>query len=484
MKTLYEEQEEARYIGNGYLNKKISSVFVSPCGTGKTVTASAIIVDRVNLGKRVFILVPQVEILNQWIEELTVWGLNPGYCNDEGFRGKNRSVYVCMYQSLVGKLSYLPESIYPDEIIVDETQHILCPSIIDICTFFESATRLGLTATLYHNSGQTFRTWYTEYFQTITKAQAIKKGYITEPILIEPENYLKNADIPILGEDYDPEKQAALLGETRIYGNFLEDYDRLFAGRPVIIPCATFEQAKTIKELFCSSGWNFEHVHSDRMSKHERNRILKGIADQKINGLCTVGIGVEGLSIKGLWGVMWACRTMSPIRWTQFNGRGERLYPGKDYCIDLDYVGNAIIHGHPSDERKWNLDGEELDDEEDKVPFIKCCSCGTYNNPENTECHWCGVNFSDKPDSAGQGRRLPAIIDGKLVAITTDGQRTEILTRSEEKKAEIKREIEEREARKNNAEPITAVDKRKKMTKGLFASSSRRELFRERLMDY
>ena len=72
----------------------------------------------------------------------------------------------------------------------------------------------------------------------------------------------------------------------------------LFNGRPVIVPCATFEQANLIKEIFCKAGWNFEHVHSEGMPKHERKRILKGIDNQSINGLSTVGIGVEGLSIK------------------------------------------------------------------------------------------------------------------------------------------------------------------------------------------
>ena len=66
---------------------------------------------------------------------------------------------------------------------------------------------------------------------------AIEKGYITESILIEPKNYLKDFEIPILDENYDMKKQARLLGKTTIYGDMVNDYERLFNGRPVIVPC-------------------------------------------------------------------------------------------------------------------------------------------------------------------------------------------------------------------------------------------------------
>lgn len=518
-KTLYPEQQTARYGINSMLNAKISHVFISPCGTGKTFTSCAVIKDRIALNERIYILVPQLEIFEQWINELSEAGINPGYINDEGMRGKDRSVYVCMYQSLVNILSIIPETLSPDVIIIDETQHMLCNSIKTICTFWPDAVRLGLTATLYHNSGETFRPWFTETIQTITKREAIEKGYITEPLLIVPEDYLENVDIPDLGKEYDMELQAAALGKTRIIGDMIETYENLFFGRPVIVPCATFEQSKQIKEMFCAAGWNFEHVHSDGLPKHERKRILRGITNQRINGLCTVGIGVEGMSIKGLWGVLWACRTKSPIKWTQFNGRGERIYPGKHHCLVVDFVGNSLLHGHPIDERQWTLDGEEITEEKDRIPFQVCYSCGVYNAPENTECHWCGADLSEEARKAEtcekckhylidqeticakeafnpifliaygcpfferKGRKLPAMIDGKMVAITTDGQIQEIKDRADRIKEEQRELFEEERKRKESreAETIPMIEKRRILSKGLFSDPGRRELFREAL---
>lgn len=487
-KQLYPEQQTARYGINSMLNAGISPVYISPCGTGKTFTSCAIIKDRISLGKRIYVLVPQIEIHGQWIDELVEAGINPGWITDEGMKGKNRSVYVCMYQSLINLLPFIPESLYPDEIIIDETQHMLCKSIKDICTFFPDATRLGLTATLYHNSGETFRPWFTETIQTITKRQAIEKGYITEPLLIVPEDYLANADIPDLGKEYDMELQAAALGKTRIIGDMIEYYESLFFGRPVIVPCATYLQAEQITKMFNDAGWKFEHLHSESMPKHERKRILKAVANQTINGICTVGIGVEGLSIKGLWGVMWACRTKSPIKWTQFNGRGERLYPGKEYCYVVDFVGNSILHGNPADERRWDLDGKEIEPEEkERVPFQVCYSCGVYNAPENDHCHWCGVELSDEARKANKNpRKLPAMIDGRMVAIDTDGMRQEIHTRAEEAKKEIAERDEikrqEKESRMNGESlEMPSVEQRRSLIGKVFGDKLRRELFYESL---
>lgn len=515
MKSLRPFQSEARQIANRYLNAGTSSAFVSPCGTGKTVTAAAITHDRNRLGKTVYVLVPQVEILGQWMEELNEWSLEPGYINDEGIRGKGRKVYVCMYQSLIGMLDIVPESLYPDEIFIDETQHMLAQSIQDICRYFHNAPRLGLTATLYHGSGETFLPWYTEYFQTITKAEAIEAGYITPPIAIVPEELCDSLAIPETADDIDPVKQAELLGEPRIIGDIIETYERLFCGRPAIFPCATFEQCDKTVKSFRDAGWNFEHLHS-KLPVHERSRILEDVASQKCNGVCTVGIGVEGLSINGLWGTFWLTRTMSPIRWTQFNGRPERLYEGKKWALIVDPMGNTFIHGRPDTERKWSLDGEEPVPESEKTS-MKCPKCGVYNSILNEVCHLCGANFEEEAakkqtctrcrnymvdeeticgagvfnpifmiasgceNFQAKGRKLPAMIDGELVAISTDGERIRIKEQSNEAKEAIKARRAEDAEERGRLEEISEVEKRQLLKAELFKDTGRRKLFKEAL---
>ncbi len=479
MKSLHPFQTEARHKTNALLNAGISHVFVSPCGTGKTFTSTRIIQDRIKLGKRVYVIVPQVEIMGQWLTELTENGIDAGYINDEGMRGTNRPVYVCMFQSLINLLPMIPESLYPDEIFIDECQHTLAASIKTICAQFPHAPRVGLTATLYHGSGETFRPWFTESYQTITKREAIEQGYITPPVPLIPEDFLADADIPIVGEDYDLNAQAAALGKTRIIGDMIAYYERLFCGRPVLVPCATFEQSKIITKRFQDAGWNFEHLHS-KLPKSERARILSGIARQEINGACTVGIGIEGLSIDGLYGIMYARRTLSPIIWTQFNGRAERLLKGKKHALIVDFVGNTLIHGHPAGERKWNLDGEE-EEREDVGTVMKICpGCKTYNAVDNEACHWCGLVFdSEDADRLRLKRGMPAMVDGELIAITDDGEEIRIRARADDAKAGIKIREDEKQAARERLEEVSEVDKRQILKAELFKDTGRRRLFKE-----
>ena len=113
-------QTDARYKINTLINASRHPVFVSPTGTGKTKTAVTTIADRINLGRRVYILTPQEEIFIQWVADLVTAGLNPGTVADGKISGASRMVYVVMPLTLVNMLSIIPEAIYPDEIWTDE----------------------------------------------------------------------------------------------------------------------------------------------------------------------------------------------------------------------------------------------------------------------------------------------------------------------------------------------------------------------------
>ena len=429
------------------MNQSRSPVYLAPCGTGKTYTAAQIIEDRISLRRRVYVLVPQVEIFDEWMRVLSDYGLNPGFINDEGVRGRDRGVYVCMALSLLNLLPVLPEFIYPDELIVDESQHTLSNSYQQICAFFPNATRLGLTATLYHGSGQSFEHLYTDVVQTITKSQAIAQRFITKPLLVCPEQWA--ADIPMNGDDFDTEQQAKLLGETKIVGDVVAFYTRTFEGHPVIVPCSTYEHSKMMVEAFNDAGWKFEHLHS-LLGKHERKKILRDVAAGRINGICTVGIGIEGMSIHGLYGVLWLRRTASPIIWTQFNGRAERVLEGKDYYVCADFVGNSVIHGMPDRDLHWTLEQENAEpgkEKDDELPvMVKCWSCGTMNSGINTECHFCGAPLAIEDEGEHYAGELPMMVDGKLVIVESDGQARDIEEHAAVIMAEQQEQREIREA--------------------------------------
>jgi superfamily II DNA or RNA helicase len=476
-------QVDAQRQLNTLLNARRSPVYLAPCGTGKTYTAAGLIADRISLNRRVYVLVPQVEIFDEWIKVLSEAGLSPGYINDEGVRGRDRGVYVCMALSLLGVLPLLPESIYPDEIITDEMQHSLASSWEQIYNFFPRATLIGLTATLYHGSLRSFEHLYTDVVETISKSQAIDQGFITKPLLVCPAEWA--ADVPRNGADFDVEVQAEILGETKIVGDVIDFYTKTFEGKPVIVPCATYEHAKMMVEAFNDAGWGFAHLHS-MLGKAERKKILRAVASGRINGICTVGIGIEGMSIHGLYGVLWLRRTASPIIWTQFNGRAERVVEGKEYYVCADFVGNSVLHGMPDRDLSWTLEqeGAELPEagDDDRPVMTKCWSCGVMNSGLNIECHFCGAPLAiEGDDGFDDESRLPAMVDGKLVIVESDGQARDIEARAQGIKADQLAARVERDAETLRVVPDS--EKSAILHRALF-EGSRRKLFQETVKDW
>jgi superfamily II DNA or RNA helicase len=478
-----EYQLEARYNVNKSINNNEHPLLVMPTGTGKSKTSAMIISDQIKLGKIVFIIAPQIEIFTQLLDDYSF--LNPGYVNDEGLKGRDRKLYVCMAISLVNVLPLIPESLYPSVILTDECHHSKADGDL-----------------------------YTEIIEPITIKEALKAGFLTMPVVITPEEFLQ--DIP-LGEEINEKKQAEILGDPRIIGEVVDTYERVLNGLPTLFSCCSFDHARATRDSFRDAGWIADHVHSG-LSKDDRKGMLKRVGEGKTNVLVTVGIGIEGFDCPGIHALAYLRRTVSTTIFVQFNGRPMRLGVNKKNCFILDFVGNCVIHGMPDRVRKWDLvEGEILDDEE-TINFQKCPDCGVSNHIDNIECHWCGADLTDEgkkegtcrrcknwkhgecvfsdsifkpcpiwlvlegcPSFTRRGRSLPAVVDGELVAINTEGEVFELRKRVETKKEEIKSKKEQEQMERESCETIDSFEKRKIIQKGLFMDSNKRTLFAESL---
>ncbi len=481
--TLRPYQDEARKQVNTLLNNKRHPVFVSPTGTGKTKTAVAIIQDRVALNGIVYILVPQEEIFNQWVKDLAEAGLNPGMVKDGKILGYQRKVYVVMPLTLINMLEHIPESIHPTDIVTDECHHSEATSWQAIYDFFPNAVRPGLTATPKRTDGLPLSNTYTDIVSTITMKEAIDNGYLAKPLCIVPEKYA--IDVPIVNGDYDPKQQAMKLGQPKIIGNVIDSYNRVFCGKPVIVACCCYEHAAQMTKEFNDFGWNFEHLHS-KLSAIDRKAIIEKVRKGLINGVCTVGIGIEGMDIPGLYGLIWLRRTLSITIYLQFCGRVLRTMPGKEYGVILDPVGNIFIHGFPEADRTWSLEGADQENlEEEQRPLI-CPMCGTANFAGTVECELCGSLLIDdskemfNPHTTGKKKQIPSIAEGELVILDTEGRTEEI-----EAKIQYQKQIAEqerlRETEKRKAQETTVLTKAEKVNlfRRTMLQPTNRENFRD-----
>ena len=508
---LREYQENTRFKANKALNSGENPLIVMDTGTGKTKTDTAIISDRVGLGQRIYVICPFVEVFDQWLDELAF--LNPGYINDEGIKGKDRSVYVCMMMSLNNILSIIPESLYPDEIHTDEAHVSECTTNVEIYNFFHKAQRLGMTATPLRYDNKPLGTHYTLIISEINIKEAFKNGFLTPFFYIGAEERIDL--IPSNDDSIEDKRQAELLGTPKIIGKAVEVYEQYGDGNPWIVPCCTHQHAKDVREEFEKEGWISEHLHG-KLNKTVRSSIIKRARRGELNIITTVGVGVVGLDVPSLTGILWLRLTGSLTIWKQFNGRILRLMKNKEWSFIGDLAGNAVLHGLPDKVYKWDInEGVIKDNEDEKVIFQVCMDCGVYNAPDNKECHFCGADLTGEGRKDGtcrrcinwhkgccsepiafderwltnegcqffrrRGRSLPMVEDGKLISITASGGIQELKERVQSKKEEIKEIRKLEEEKKASLEEIDSFEKRRIIQKGLFADGVRRSLFAEAL---
>ena len=316
-------QLEARYKVNESINKNSHPLLVMPTGTGKSKTSAMIISDQIKLGKIVYIIAPQIEIFNQLMEDYSF--MNPGYVNDEGMKGQNRDLYVCMAISLVNILHLIPEKLHASVILTDECHHSKADTWESIYKYFYKANRIGMTATPVRTDGKPLGDLYTEIIEPITIKEALKRGYLTQPVVISPEEFLQ--DIP-LTDEIDEKKQAELLGDPQIIGEVIDTYERVLNGLPTLFSCCSYDHARTVRNSFRDAGWIADHIHSG-LSKDARKEMLKRISTGQTNVLVTVGIGIEGFDAPGIHALAYLRRTVSTTIFVQFNGRPMRLGANK-----------------------------------------------------------------------------------------------------------------------------------------------------------
>lgn len=419
MNTPRPYQQKSIYWANRQLNQGNNPLIVAPTGTGKTLTGTCIIKDRITLKERSLLIVPQLEILDEWQKEFSAHGMNYGYINDEGIVGRNKDVYVCMFQSLSGMLDIMPEKFCKSfqNIFIDESHRAPAKSYQDIFSHFSHCKRGGWTATPYRLDNKSLYPFFDTMYESIKMSEAIKSGFLCEPVIIIPDEYKNNIPTQDNFSTIDKNEQRQLIKDKKIIGDMLKVYSDVFSGLPVIIPCAGYEHAKLVSSMYESEGWKVGHLHS-HLNKYDRRKIVQDVKTGKINILVTVGVGIEGLNVHGLFGIIWMRFTESLTIYMQFNGRAMRTAPGKTKFIMIDPVGNSVIHGRPDIDRKWSLDKDYTpgqDIEEQAIQMRICPVCDTANSQQNEKCWICGYDFINGETPDKKRRKLPRFIDGELV---------------------------------------------------------------------
>lgn len=397
---------------NKWLKANGRGIFEMATGTGKTITSLWAVAElmKVYMSKKVpialVIVVPYKVLLEQWIEELSMFNIEPisAYQSYESWYSSMKEGIAVLnaggYEYLAvitttttfksAKFQELLDTIKTDYILlVDEMHHLTTDKAIN--SLPEKALyRLGLSATLTNKYKEKEVTELVEYFGNNYASQysleeAIKNGFLT------PYYYY-----PIFVELTDDEKEkyfelSVEIGRKAAISQDLDDDNsnikNLLIQRARIIASAAnkIEALRTLEDKVKNSHFNIfycgdkieneqkfvekvnsllatefgmkTHTFTSAETNNTRKRILDDFKNKEIQALTAIRCLDEGVDIPRLERAFILSSGSNPKEFIQRRGRILRKSAGKQYAEIYDFIVVPTMDGT---EIKW-LSTQELE---------------------------------------------------------------------------------------------------------------------------
>ena len=318
-------------------------VVCGPTGSGKTVLAADIIKAA---GVRTAFVCDRVVLIDQTIKALQQYGLDDiGVRQGENTRHTWAGIQVCTAQTLERRDSWLNEW---GLVIVDEC-HVnhrkLNRMIHDLKEKNPNSWVIGMSASpLARDMASTWKGLITYS----TTNDLLKKGYLA-PLKIYDAKAQVNMKGAKLHKGEWSSKEAGKRA-SKITADIVSEWDEkchLNFGKwvPTVVYTGTVDHGAQLIEEFNSIGAVFKQVSYRTEHKVDQDKNIQALADGEIDGLVNCDVLTRGCDFPWLKCIVMARPYHgSLMQVIQILGRLMRIYPGKDYGLVLDHVGNWLGH--------------------------------------------------------------------------------------------------------------------------------------------
>lgn len=370
-KTLRDYQIEGKAKIYQMWTQMRSIMYQMPTGTGKTKLFVSIARDLFDWGAqrktavKILFLAHRIELLDQISENLGIkYNLAHAMIASQNREQKNYPLQIASVQTLIRRLDRWADKDF-DVIIIDEAHHVKADSYKKILRAFPRAKVLGVTATPYRMSHESFRPEFDELITSAPVAKFIKDKWLCdyEYYSIRPESRIQ-MDINSISRfaldgDYLDEAAADILDKDEIRAGIVSTYERYAKGKKGIIYTITKAHNVHICSQFIAKGYKAVAI-DDKTPAETRKQYVDDFRRGKIEIICNVNIFSEGFDCPDLEFIQLARPTKSLSMYLQQVGRGLRPAEGKDKLIILDNVGLYNRFGFPSARRHWRRHFEGL----------------------------------------------------------------------------------------------------------------------------
>lgn len=357
-------------------------------GAGKTAIFSAMARGAHGKGRRVWIVVPRQELLDQASQSLSRLGVPHGRIAAGHAESAAFAVHVVSSSTLIRRWDKIRHK--PDFLVVDEA-HLHYDRQAEMQERFGDLAFLGVTASPERLDGRGLSDLYDELVEGPPLETLIEQGYLAPLRYYAPP--IDGLDqVHRRGTEYDKDELAELLTRRRVYGSALEHYQRHAAGRSALVFTRSVEAAEDVAHRFSSAGYRFEPI-SGKTPTAQRRALVDGLREGRLHGIVNCEIATYGLDIPRVSALILLRPTTSKALQVQMIGRGLRPTEGKRDCVVLDHVGILQQFGHPLAPYKWRFHGTEKRQARNEDPQILLKLCPyTFMYCTKPSCRGCPYN--------------------------------------------------------------------------------------------
>ncbi len=414
----YQEQCVAA-LRRSYAAGRRAPLLVLPTGGGKTVIFASVTAGARSKGRRVLILVHRRELIGQACSKLALAGVKHGVMAAGLDADHEELVIVGSVQSLARRLERLPSF---DLVVIDEAHHGVAGSWRAVLKSQPDAKLLGVTATPMRFDGNGLGIEDDGIFDDLvtgpTISDLVGAGYLSPAKTFVPAERLDLAAVRVKAGDYVTTDLSLVVNRPEIIGDAVAQYNLRVAHKPAVAFCCTVAHADHVAEMFRAAGYRSRCVHGG-MAAPERDSLISGLSDGRIEVLTTCDLISEGLDVPSVAAVLLLRPTKSLSLFLQQVGRGLRPAPGKIHLTILDHAANTLLHGLPTSARSSSLKGQEKPEPErpgaGEMPVWLCPSCNEANPAGARACDGCGALSTIVYEQP-----LPLTKAGGLVELTPD----------------------------------------------------------------
>lgn len=344
---------------------------VSPTGSGKTrmgvELARGFSLSSHPAGRGLW-LAHRTELIAQAADKLKEAGLDVGLISPQFTPNPWAPVQVASFDTLVSRDQRPPA----DWVIVDEAHHLGAKTYANVLESYEGKIQLGLTATPQRRDGKALKHWFDALVIAANYSELLKAGHIVPCRVFRPDSHL--------GSDLAQDPLVA--------------YQRLAAAVKGMPLTFAFAQNKTRCEEFAAEFLKAgipAAALTDDTPKAARLEILAKFRSGAIRVLWNVYVLTEGVDIPAAQVCLLARGVSHAGPYLQMVGRVLRPWIGKLTAYLLDLSGASHLHGFPTADRDYSLDGRPITVIGE--PLKNCPKCGATIPSAENPCKECGHWF-------------------------------------------------------------------------------------------